>query len=98
MKAFGLKGTANLACCWLLKSMQEHCAHASWILPMACSEGDSRRVGLAAMVADGWVIERANTNIKWPGDAAVNVATVHMRHRSTMPPTHEELWQMLRAT
>ncbi len=76
-----LKGTANLATCWLQKAIQEGIGHASWILPMACAQGDSRLAGLAPMLASGWVITNATTNIPWPGDAAVNVALVHMQPR-----------------
>jgi len=41
-KAFPLlRGTANLATCWLQRAARERCQYASWILPMACAQGDS---------------------------------------------------------
>jgi len=48
------------------------------------------------MLADhGWVITRADTNIKWPGDAAVTVALVHMQHGDTLDRPHADLWAEL---
>jgi type I restriction-modification system DNA methylase subunit len=78
-----LKGTANLATCWLAKSQQQGATVASWILPMACAQGDSRQAGLRPLLVDhGWRITQADTDIPFPG-AGVNVALVHM---DRLPP------------
>lgn len=50
----------------------------SAILPSALTEGDNRVHGLAALLARGWQIVRAQTKRKWPGDAKVMYVMVHM--------------------
>lgn len=42
------------------------------------SQGDTRQVGLEAMLARDFVIHRAFPNEKWPGEAAVVTSRVHM--------------------
>jgi hypothetical protein len=42
------------------------------------SQGDTRVVGLAAMLADGFVIYSAIRSMTWPGEAAVSVSVVHL--------------------
>lgn len=44
------------------------------------AEGDTRQVGLEAMVGSGAVIHAAYPNEPWPGKAAVNTSRVHV-HR-----------------
>ncbi|MCC7535645.1 MAG: hypothetical protein IT379_05505, partial [Deltaproteobacteria bacterium] len=41
------------------------------------SEGETRRVGLAHVVAHGGVLYDATRSMPWPGDAAVHVALLH---------------------
>ena len=50
------------------------------------SEGDTREVGLAAMLSRGAAIYRANRNAPWPGAAGVNVSHIHVsRKKQAMP-------------
>ncbi len=42
------------------------------------AQGDTRRGGLSAIIADGGTIFRTNTSMKWPGAAAVTVSVVHV--------------------
>jgi hypothetical protein len=41
------------------------------------SQGDTRQTGLDALVAQGWVLTRAEKDLPWAGDAAVTVTVVH---------------------
>ncbi len=43
------------------------------------SQGDTRATGLSAIVALGGVIFRAIRRLKWPGEAAVTVAVIHIK-------------------
>ncbi|ABV86599.1 type IIL restriction-modification enzyme MmeI [Shewanella pealeana] len=45
-------------------------------------QGDTRLTGLAAMLADDWVITDAINSMAWPGSAAVTVSVVHAVHGS----------------
>ncbi len=49
------------------------------------AQGDSREVGLAELVRDGWMIFRADKSAAWPGEAGVTVA--HVWARNGVPET-----------
>ena len=42
------------------------------------AQGDTRETGLKKMLAQGWEIFNADTDITWPGEAAVTVSIVHL--------------------
>lgn len=50
----------------------------SYVVTKTIAEGDTRRTGLAALVADGWKIYCADRSLQWPGDAKVRVSIVHV--------------------
>lgn len=51
------------------------------------SEGDTREVGLDALLAQDWKITRAVSSRPWPGEAGVHIAQVWMsQDPSTQPP------------
>jgi type I restriction-modification system DNA methylase subunit len=50
----------------------------SYVVTKTIAEGDTRRAGLGALVADGWVIYGADRCLKWPGAANVMVSIVHL--------------------
>lgn len=59
------------------------------ILPKACIEGDSRVAGLAALLAKGWRIVRAQRPRHWPGRAAVLFVIVHL-----VPPSNRRAFDI----
>ena len=42
------------------------------------AQGDTRQTGLKSLVAHGAVIYDAQASMRWPGDAAVTVSTIHV--------------------
>jgi hypothetical protein len=51
------------------------------------AQGDTRETGLRAIISEGGSIARARRRLKWPGEAAVVVAVVHVAKGSVQSPT-----------
>lgn len=71
----GLRGTADLCCYFILRSISighgESCS--GLILSSSVTEGDSREVGLSQVVKNGVQIYRATSKMDWPGSANVEI-------------------------
>jgi hypothetical protein len=50
------------------------------------AQGDTRETGLWAIISEGGSIARARRRLKWPGEAAVVVAVVHVAKGSVQSP------------
>jgi hypothetical protein len=51
------------------------------------AQGDTRETGLEAIIAEGGSIARTRRRLKWPGEAAVVVAVVHVSKGGVRSPT-----------
>jgi hypothetical protein len=58
------------------------------IVSKTIAQGDTRQSGLKWILACGGAIYRAVRRIKWIGDAAVVVSTVHIGKSFSDPPSH----------
>lgn len=78
--AEGRKGSADLVAYFFLRAHQLLRDRGSFglLAVNTIAEGDTRQVGLEAMVLDGAVIYAAYPNEAWPGAAAVVTSRVHI--------------------
>ncbi|MFO0616322.1 MAG: DNA methyltransferase [Polyangiaceae bacterium] len=61
-------------------------ATISFVTTNSLAEGDTRRAGLAVMLAaEGWTLYEATRSAPWPGDAAVFVSIVHLARGLALP-------------
>lgn len=78
----GLRGTADLCCYFILRSISighaESCT--GLILSSSVTEGDSREVGLSQIVNNGAHIYRATGKMDWPGSANVEIVLVWLKN------------------
>ena len=76
--AKGMKGNADLLAYFLLRIREIRSKNG--FMGMVCTnsiaEGDTRQVSLDAIISKGDLIISANTDIKWPGSAAITVTTM----------------------
>jgi len=79
--AEGRNGSADLAAYFFLRvfSLLHDGGHFGLLAVNTIAEGDTRKVGLEAMLSAGAVIHAAHPNEPWPGAAAVVTSRVHMR-------------------
>lgn len=90
--AKGRRGSADLVAYFFLRawSLLRKGGGFGLLAVNTIAEGDTRRVGLEAMVGAGAVIHAAYPNEPWPGKAAVVTSRVHVRkgewggHRSLL--------------
>ncbi len=84
--AEGRKGSADLVAYFFLRvwSLLRNGGGFGLLAVNTIAEGDTRQVGLEAMVGGGAVIYAAYPNEPWPGKAAVVTSRVHM---------HKGLWK-----
>lgn len=82
--ADGRKGSADLVAYFFLRvwSLLRHGGGFGLLAVNTIAEGETRQVGLEAMVGSGAVIHAAYPNEPWPGKAAVVTSRVHM-HKGT---------------
>jgi type I restriction-modification system DNA methylase subunit len=73
-------GLADLSAYFFLRAAEvaKPAATIGMIATNTIGQGATRKTGLATMIADGWTIYRADTDVEWPGDAAVTVNFVHL--------------------
>ncbi|WP_321820277.1 MULTISPECIES: Eco57I restriction-modification methylase domain-containing protein [unclassified Burkholderia] len=83
-QADGRRGNADLCAYFFLRaaSLLRGMGNFGLLAVNTISEGDTRQVGLEAMLARGDSIYAADANIAWPGAAAVMVSAVYA-HRGT---------------
>jgi hypothetical protein len=79
--AEGRRGSADLVAYFFLRawSLLSEGGGFGLLAVNTIAEGDTRQVGLEAMVAAGAVIHAAYPNEPWPGRAAVVTSRVHLR-------------------
>jgi hypothetical protein len=80
--ADGRRGSADLCAYFFLRAAQllQRGGNFGLLAVNTIAEGDTRQVGLEAMLRDGLVLYAAWPNQPWPGDAAVVTSQVHV-HR-----------------
>ncbi|MBN3748539.1 restriction endonuclease [Burkholderia sp. Se-20373] len=80
--ADGRKGTADLCAYFFLRAAKLiKCGGNFGLLAVnTIAEGDTRQVGLEAMLHAGYSIFAARTNFPWPGGASIAASEIHM-HR-----------------
>lgn len=78
--AEGRRGSADLVAYFFLRawSLLRECGGFGLLAVNTIAEGDTRQVGLEAMVGAGAVIHAAYPNEPWPGKAAVVTSRVHV--------------------
>jgi hypothetical protein len=78
--AEGRRGSADLVAYFFLRawSLLREGGGFGLLAVNTIAEGDTRQVGLEAMVRSGAVIHAANPNEPWPGKAAVVTSRVHV--------------------
>ncbi|MBK04064.1 MAG: hypothetical protein CL920_28945 [Deltaproteobacteria bacterium] len=81
--AGGQKGSADLACYFLLRSAQllNRNGWMGLILTDTIAQGDTREVGLDRLLSTQWKIYKADTHKTWPGQAAVRISLLWMTQR-----------------
>lgn len=79
--AEGRKGSADLVAYFFLRasSLLRNDGDFGLLSTNTIAEGDTRQVGLEALLGGGLVIYAAYPNEKWPGSAAVVTSRVHAR-------------------
>jgi methylase of polypeptide subunit release factors len=80
--AYGRRGSADLCAYFFLRAAQllRRGGNFGLLAVNTIAEGDTRQVGLEAMLKEGLVLYAAWPNQPWPGDAAVVTSQVHL-HR-----------------
>lgn len=80
--AEGRRGSADLVAYFFLRawSLLSEGGGFGLLAVNTIAEGDTRQVGLEAIVDDGATIHAAYPNEPWPGKAAVVTSSVHVRH------------------
>jgi hypothetical protein len=80
--AFGKRGSADLCAYFFLRASDivQQEGQAGLVATNTIAQGDTREVGLEQIVAKGWTIPRAIPSRKWPGEAALEIAHVWLRH------------------
>lgn len=78
--AEGRRGSADLVAYFFLRgyALLRHGGAFGFLAVNTIAEGDTRQVGLEAMVSQGAVIHAAYPNEPWPGKAAVFTSRVHV--------------------
>jgi hypothetical protein len=79
--ADGRRGSADLCAYFFLRaaSVVRRGGHFGLLAVNTIAEGDTRQVGLEAMLRHSIVIHAAQPNFEWPGAAAVVASSVNMR-------------------
>ncbi|MBO9107288.1 hypothetical protein J5288_01075 [Agrobacterium sp. S2/73] len=79
--AEGRRGSADLVAYFFLRawSLMRSSGGFGLLAVNTIAEGDTRQVGLEAMVGAGAIIQAAYPNEPWPGKAAVVTSRVHVR-------------------
>lgn len=76
--AGGRKGNADLVAFFFLRATQvvQRAGRTGFFATNTVAQGDTREVGLDALVTSGWRITRANKSRQWPGQANVAISQV----------------------
>ncbi len=76
--AGGRKGNADLVAFFFLRATQvvRSSGRTGFFATNTVAQGDTREVGLDALVSSGWRITRANKSRQWPGQANVAISQV----------------------
>ena len=79
--ADGRRGTADLCTYFLLRnaSLLHEPGQIGVVATNTIAQGDTREVGLDALIEDGIVITRAVASMPWPGSASLEVALLWLR-------------------
>ncbi len=74
----GVRGTADLCAYFFLRAaaLIRAPGMSGLVATNTVAQGDTREVGLDALVGGGFTIPRATPSMAWPGDASLEVATV----------------------
>lgn len=75
------RGSADLCAYFFLRagSLLRNDGQFGFLATNTIAQGDTREVGLDQLTANGCNIPRADPSTKWPGDASLEVAVVHVR-------------------
>jgi hypothetical protein len=83
--ADGRKGSADIVTHFFLRAAQ--LSHSCAFLAVnTIAQGETREVGLDALLSGGWLIFRATKSRPWPGSAGVHVAQVWLRKGAITHP------------
>ncbi len=74
--AKGSRGSADLVAYFFLRaaSLSSATGQIGLLTTNTIAQGDTREIALDRLVADGWVIRRANKSEPWPGVAALQIS------------------------
>ena len=80
----GVRGTADLSAYFLLRGMAllGTSGHAGLVTTATISKGDTQTVGLQQVVGAGAIVYRAESRLKWPGEASVDIAQLWVTRRA----------------
>ena len=86
--ARGKRGSADLCAYFTLRaaSLMRDSGQFGFLATNTIAQGDTREVGLDQLMADGYVIPRANPSRPWPGTASLEVAHVWLRRGQWKTP------------
>lgn len=73
-------GNADLSAYFFRLAFSKVCENGTFglLATNSISEGGTRTTGLQSILSAGGIVYKANRSLKWPGDAAVSVALVHV--------------------
>jgi len=76
----GRKGSADLVVYFLLRGMSllGSCGFLGLVATNSIGDTGNRSVGLSHLLASGRTLYAANTDMAWPGQAAISVSLVHL--------------------
>lgn len=105
----GTRGNCDLSAYFMRRAASLLGSHGTigFVSTNTIGQGDTRRIGLKHLLVEGMLLFDAVRSMRWPGDAAVNVALVHLakgrvaeaiRHRSLDGMAVDEINSRLRAS
>ena len=77
--ANGKKGSADLVAYFFLGAVKV-AKSLGYLATNTIAQGDTSEVGLQQVIDQGWVIHRAVSSMKWPGDPTVEIAKLWIKH------------------
>uniref|UniRef100_E6Q7N5 site-specific DNA-methyltransferase (adenine-specific) n=1 Tax=mine drainage metagenome TaxID=410659 RepID=E6Q7N5_9ZZZZ len=83
--AGGRRGSADLVAYFFLRAAELGNQFA-FLAVNTIAQGDTREVGLDALVEQGWRIARAVPSRPWPGAAGVHIAQLWLSKAAALPP------------
>ena len=86
-KIFSAKGHLDL-CLFFLKEcprLLSEYGTVSFVASSNICRGENRSVGIVSLLDDGFEIYSAESDRSWPGDASVNISTLHVCRSGALP-------------